>query len=104
MPPHSRTLAEEGAAIMSCKLVDGGVFQEEAITTILSTANPGLSLLGHTTMCSSLVAMCACACVCVRACACACERACVYERACACVNVRTCVRLSVYSQLSSWMA
>lgn len=40
MPPHSRALAEEGAAIMSCCLVRQGVFQEDVITSILTTPNP----------------------------------------------------------------
>jgi len=35
MPPFSKTLAEEGAAIRSFKLVEGGVFQEDAIKEIL---------------------------------------------------------------------
>jgi hypothetical protein len=36
MPPFSRSLADEGAAIKAFKLVKGGVFQEEGIT-----AGPG---------------------------------------------------------------
>lgn len=36
MPPHSKTLFEEGAAILSFKLVEGGVFQEKGISEILS--------------------------------------------------------------------
>lgn len=35
MPPFSKTLAEEGAAIKSFKLVEGGVFQEDKIKEIL---------------------------------------------------------------------
>ncbi|KAL3135323.1 hypothetical protein ABBQ32_007517 [Trebouxia sp. C0010 RCD-2024] len=35
MPPMSHTLAEEGAAILSFKLVKGGKFQEEGITQLL---------------------------------------------------------------------
>ena len=35
MPPFSRSLREEGAAISSFKLVAGGVFQEEGITQLL---------------------------------------------------------------------
>ncbi len=35
MPPFSRSLREEGAAISSFKLVQGGVFQEEGITRLL---------------------------------------------------------------------
>ncbi|DBA91131.1 hypothetical protein WJX77_000744 [Trebouxia sp. C0004] len=35
MPPMSHTLAEEGAAILSFKLVKGGKFQEEGITKLL---------------------------------------------------------------------
>lgn len=37
MPPHSTSLAQEGAAIMSFKLVSDGHFDEEGITEILST-------------------------------------------------------------------
>ena len=35
MPPFSKTLVEEGAAIKSFKLVEAGVFQEDAIKDIL---------------------------------------------------------------------
>lgn len=35
MPPLSRTLEQEGAAIVAFKLVTGGVFQEEGITELL---------------------------------------------------------------------
>ena len=35
MPPFSRSLREEGAAISSFKLVQGGVFQEDGITRLL---------------------------------------------------------------------
>ncbi|KAM6125760.1 LOW QUALITY PROTEIN: 5-oxoprolinase [Pterocles gutturalis] len=35
MPPHSRTLREEGAVFISFKLVKEGVFQEEAVTEVL---------------------------------------------------------------------
>ncbi|MEN8190634.1 MAG: hydantoinase B/oxoprolinase family protein, partial [Thermodesulfobacteriota bacterium] len=35
MPPGSRRLVEEGAAIESFKLVDGGIFQEEGISALL---------------------------------------------------------------------
>ena len=35
MPPGSRLLIEEGAAILSFKLVENGVFQEEGITELL---------------------------------------------------------------------
>nr|XP_008122897.1 PREDICTED: 5-oxoprolinase [Anolis carolinensis] len=35
MPPHSRSLQEEGAVFVSFKLVKGGVFQEEAVTEAL---------------------------------------------------------------------
>lgn len=38
MPPFSKTLAEEGAAIKSFKLVEGGVFQEEKIKEILKNS------------------------------------------------------------------
>lgn len=40
MPPLSRTLAQEGAAIIAFKLVDGGHFQEDGITELLRA--PGL--------------------------------------------------------------
>ncbi len=42
MPPFSRSLAEEGAAIKSFKLVKGGIFQEEGISALLK-APGGLS-------------------------------------------------------------
>ncbi|XP_042319482.1 5-oxoprolinase [Sceloporus undulatus] len=35
MPPHSRSLQEEGAVFISFKLVKGGIFQEEAVTEAL---------------------------------------------------------------------
>merc|ERR1719391_1078905 len=35
MPPHSKYLWQEGAAFKSFKIVDGGEFQEEALTAIL---------------------------------------------------------------------
>ena len=37
MPPHSKTLAEEGAAFKSFLLVDEGVFQESEIVKRLTT-------------------------------------------------------------------
>ncbi|XP_067146152.1 5-oxoprolinase [Apteryx mantelli] len=40
MPPHSKTLREEGAVFVSFKLVKDGVFQEEAVTEALMA--PGL--------------------------------------------------------------
>eukprot|EP00038_Savillea_parva_P001096 m.101400 g.101400 ORF g.101400 m.101400 type:complete len:1294 (-) comp10387_c0_seq3:1588-5469(-) len=40
MPPTSTTLAQEGAAIVSFKLVKGGVFQEEGITAVLRDPGP----------------------------------------------------------------
>ncbi|CAL8463366.1 g2900 [Coccomyxa elongata] len=49
MPPNSHSLAEEGAAILSFKLVRSGVFQGEGITDILmapgklSNSIPGIS-------------------------------------------------------------
>lgn len=36
MPPHSKTLEDEGAMIVAFKLVEGGKFQEEGITEILN--------------------------------------------------------------------
>jgi len=42
MPPNSQKLADEGAAFESFKLVQGGKFQEEGVTKILTTpSNPG---------------------------------------------------------------
>lgn len=43
MPPHSKTLEEEGAAIVAFKLVENGVFQEKGITALLNApgALPG---------------------------------------------------------------
>jgi len=35
MPPHSKTLMEEGAAIKTFKLVRDGEFQEAGITALL---------------------------------------------------------------------
>merc|ERR1719285_117070 len=35
MPPFSKYLWQEGAAIQSMKLVEGGIFQEERVTRIL---------------------------------------------------------------------
>ncbi|XP_062501085.1 5-oxoprolinase-like isoform X1 [Corticium candelabrum] len=35
MPPHSKALWEEGMAVMSFKLVEGGVFQEKSIVDLL---------------------------------------------------------------------
>lgn len=35
MPPNSKLLKEEGAAIVKFKLVDNGVFQEAGITELL---------------------------------------------------------------------
>ncbi len=44
MPPNSRLLSEEGAAIESFRLVRGGVFQEEGISELLlCPALPGIS-------------------------------------------------------------
>lgn len=41
MPPHSKALADEGAAIVTFKLVKEGKFQEEGISKILTTpSNP----------------------------------------------------------------
>ena len=39
MPPMSKTLTQEGAAIIAFKLVEKGVFQEEGISELL--ASPG---------------------------------------------------------------
>jgi len=36
MPPHSKSLAEEGAAIVSFKLVKNGVFDERGVTKLLT--------------------------------------------------------------------
>uniref|UniRef100_A0A452V620 5-oxoprolinase, ATP-hydrolysing n=1 Tax=Ursus maritimus TaxID=29073 RepID=A0A452V620_URSMA len=45
MPPHSTTLQQEGAVFLSFKLVQGGVFQEEAVTEALRAPGkiPGCS-------------------------------------------------------------
>lgn len=45
MPPHSKTIFEEGAVFKSFKLVKGGVFQEEAVTAELMAPgqHPGCS-------------------------------------------------------------
>ena len=48
MPPFSRTIADEGAAIKSFKLVDRGTYDEEGIAALLThpeTGSPGLSLI-----------------------------------------------------------
>lgn len=37
MPPHSKSLADEGAAFKSFLLVDGGVFSESGIVKELTT-------------------------------------------------------------------
>jgi 5-oxoprolinase (ATP-hydrolysing) len=42
MPPGSHLLAEEGAAILSFKLVEQGVFQEEKISELLLTPQPSV--------------------------------------------------------------
>lgn len=44
MPPLSKTLAEEGAAIIAFKLVENGVFQEAGIVELLQ--RPG-QLVGN---------------------------------------------------------
>jgi 5-oxoprolinase (ATP-hydrolysing) len=41
MPPHSKALSEEGAAIVSFKLVKNGVFDDEGITKLLTEVPPG---------------------------------------------------------------
>ncbi|RUM35406.1 MAG: 5-oxoprolinase [Desulfobulbus sp.] len=38
MPPHSHRLVEEGAAILSFKLVENGIFQEQGIADLLQAA------------------------------------------------------------------
>ena len=38
MPPFATTLEEEGVVIDDMKLVDAGVFQEEALRAVLSGA------------------------------------------------------------------
>ncbi|XP_015426864.1 PREDICTED: 5-oxoprolinase, partial [Myotis davidii] len=45
MPPHSTALQQEGAVFLSFKLVQGGVFQEEAVTEALQAPGkiPGCS-------------------------------------------------------------
>lgn len=44
MPPHSKSLMEEGAAIKSFKLVSEGTFQEEGITELLMAPARVLSI------------------------------------------------------------
>jgi 5-oxoprolinase (ATP-hydrolysing) len=41
MPPHSHSLEEEGAAIISFKLVQGGHFDEAGITDLLLAPGRG---------------------------------------------------------------
>jgi len=41
MPPFSKTIADEGAAIKTFKLVDRGVYQEEGITKLLTKPDTG---------------------------------------------------------------
>jgi 5-oxoprolinase (ATP-hydrolysing) len=48
MPPNSRRLVEEGAAILSFKLVDNGVFQEEEISKLLSSSGDGRERINGT--------------------------------------------------------
>ena len=45
MPPHSKTLSEEGATFKSFKLVEGGIFrEEELIKELMAPGNiPGCS-------------------------------------------------------------
>jgi len=38
MPAFSRLLSEEGLAVVSCKIVEDGIFQEERITKLLQEA------------------------------------------------------------------
>jgi 5-oxoprolinase (ATP-hydrolysing) len=48
MPPWSKTLADEGVAILSCKIVEGALFQEEKISRKLmaeGSDKPGTRLL-----------------------------------------------------------
>jgi 5-oxoprolinase (ATP-hydrolysing) len=42
MPPHSTRLAEEGAAIVSFRLVEGGVFQEAGAAALLTAGDPSV--------------------------------------------------------------
>ncbi len=53
MPPFSRRLAEEGAAIESFKLVAGGVFQEEGIAALLAAPAPGGGHPGEERICGT---------------------------------------------------
>ena len=41
MPPFSKTIADEGAAIKTFKLVDRGVYQEEGIIKLLTKPDTG---------------------------------------------------------------
>ncbi len=47
MPPFSKTLEEEGACILSFKLVEKGEFQEQAITDLLTASTEGNSQSGN---------------------------------------------------------
>lgn len=46
MPPHSKTLAEEGAAIKSFKLVRDGHFDEEGVSKLLTTPTGATNATG----------------------------------------------------------
>lgn len=46
MPPHSTSLAQEGAAFMSFLLVENDEFQEEAVSKHLKTASPAAGSVG----------------------------------------------------------
>lgn len=46
MPPHSKTLADEGAAFKSFLLVDGGTFNEAELVTRLTTPTQALGAKG----------------------------------------------------------
>lgn len=54
MPPHSKFLAEEGAAFKSFLLVDGGEFQEEKIIKHLSTPTSAKGATGTRNLADNL--------------------------------------------------
>jgi 5-oxoprolinase (ATP-hydrolysing) len=54
MPPHSTTLAQEGAAFKSFLLVSGGVFQEEAIIRDLTTPTDAVGAVGTRNLADNL--------------------------------------------------
>lgn len=54
MPPHSTSLAQEGAAFMSFLLVQDGQFQESAVSEHLCTPSPASGSVGTRNLCDNL--------------------------------------------------